>query len=256
MQSNLLIRDTKRLYDGYLLVCDGVAETLGNEGKLALLENLNLNLPPNITKDGVSVAENIRFKDKVLNFGALQAIAAAARTLQYSGDSTTTTLVFAQGFLRNINKKHFNKTVERGINIAFEEAVAWIKKLSKPVDKDLLVKIATTSANNDAELGLKIVEAYNKVGYDGIVEVNKDYSSTETKVISQNGMKINKGYLSPFFINDQHKGVWQANKVLIACLETWQTDDKIMDFIKQNRKDEDGNLQPILFFMEKENLEF
>lgn len=256
MTNNLLIRDTERFYKGYLAVCDGVAITLGAEGGYALLENLNVNLAPDYTKDGVSCAERIRFKDKVTNFGALQAISAAARTLQYSGDSTTTTLVFAQGFLRNIKKEHFNKTVEKGIEKGFMEAVDWIKKLSKPVDRELLVKIATTSANNDQELGLKIVEAYDKVGYDGIVEVRKDYASGKTQVISQNGMKINKGYLSPFFINNQHKGVWEAEKVLVVCLEAWQSDENITNFIRTHRKDADGNLQPILFFMEKENGEF
>lgn len=253
---NLLIRDTKKLYQGYLAVCDAVSETLGQEGKLALLENLDINLAPTITKDGISVAEMVRFKDKVLNFGALQAIASAARTLKYSGDSTTTTLVFAQGFLRNIKKELFNKTVEKGIEKGFQEATNWIKELSKPVDRDLLIRIATTSANNDAELGLKIVEAYDKVGYDGIVEVKKDYGSSKTEVISQNGMKIDKGYSSPFFINNQHKGVWEAEKVLVASLEAWQSDENIMNFIKSKRRDESGNLQPILFFMEKENGEF
>jgi chaperonin GroEL len=256
MQNNLLIGDTKRLYQGYLYVCDAVAESLGGEGRYGLLENQNVNLVPTLTKDGISIAEVVRFKDKVLNFGALQAIAAAARTLQYSGDSTTTTLVFAQGFLRNIKKVKFNKTVERGIEKGFTEATNWIKELSKPVDRDLLIRIATTSANNDTELGLKIVEAYDKVGYDGIVEVRKDYGSNSTEVISQSGMKINKGYLSPFFINNQHKGVWEAEKVLIVSLEAWQSDENIMNFIKKNRRDVDGNLQPILFFMEKENGEF
>ncbi len=256
MQNNIFIRDTKRLYDGYLLVCDAVAETLGSEGKLSLLENTDVNLAPLISKDGVLCASHIRFSDKILNFGALQAISASARTLQYSGDSTTTTLVFAQGFLRNINKKHFNKTVEKGIEKGFQEAVQKIKELARPVDRNLLVKIATTSANNDKELGLKIVEAYDKVGTDGIVEVVKNYNSLTTEVISQNGMKIDKGYSSPFFINNQHKGVWEANNVLVACLETWQADDKIMNFIKTHRKTVDGELQPILFFMEKENGEF
>lgn len=255
-QNNLLIRDTKKLYEGYFYVCDGVAETLGAQGGLALLENPNINLSPDYTKDGALTARSIRFKDKILNFGALQAIASAARTLQLSGDSTTTTLVFAQGFLRNIKKDLFNKTVEKGIEKGFTEAVEWIKKLSKPVDRNLLVRIATTSANNDVELGLKIVEAYDKVGYDGIVEVRKDYGSEKTEVISQSGMKIDKGYSSPFFINNQHKGVWEAEKVLVASLETWQSDENIMNFIKSKRRDEDGNLQPILFFMEKENGEF
>jgi chaperonin GroEL len=200
----------------------------------------------------VSVAERIRFADKVMNFGALQAIRPAARTLQLSGDNTTTCLVLAQGFLRNIDKSVFNKTVERGINKGFEEIKEWILKLSKPVDRDLLVKVATTSVNNDEILGAKIIEAYDKVGYDGIVEVKKDSTLSETKVISQSGMKIDKGYSSPFFINNQHKSVWEGKDVFVICLETWQVDDNILQFIMDNRFQSDGTLRPMLFYVEKE----
>ena len=111
--TNLKISDTDKLDKGFLFTCDAVAETLGAEGKLAVLENLQHNLPPDITKDGVSVAQRIRFANKFENFGALQAISAAAQTLAQSGDNTTTCLVFSQGFLRKINRKYFNKKVEK-----------------------------------------------------------------------------------------------------------------------------------------------
>jgi chaperonin GroEL len=252
---NLLIDDNKLFYKGYLAVCDGVAKTLGGEGKLALLENANVNLAPRLTKDGVSVAESIRFTNKFENFGALQAIQAAARTLEKAGDNTTTALVFAQGFLRNMKQSKFNKKVEAGIEAGYLEVLKGLKTLAKPVDRDMLIKVATTSANNDSKIGECILEAFDMVGYDGIVNVEKDYESSETKVITQSGMKIDKGYLSPFFINNQAKATWEAEDVLVVSLATWQMDNTILDFISKNRKREDGNLQPILFVMEKENLD-
>lgn len=253
---NLLIKDINSLYKGYYKVCDAVAETFGGEGKLALLENSTREHAPNTTKDGVSVALSIRFNDKFTNFGALAAIQAASQTLEKSGDSTTTCLIFAQGFLRNIDKNRFNKKVEAGINIGFDEVVEQIKSLKQDVNRDILVKIATTSANNDQELGSKIVEAYDKVGVNGIVDVIKDYDSTQVKILTKNGMKISKGYSSPHFINNNNKAIWEGRDVIVACLETWQSDDKIIDFIKVNRKRADESLQPILIFMEKDNSDF
>ena len=252
---NLQIDNNKLFYKGYLAVCDAVSKTLGGEGKLALLENANINLAPRLTKDGVSVAESVRFSNKFENFGALQAISAAARTLEKAGDNTTTALVFAQGFLRNMKQSKFNKKVEAGIEHGYLEVLEGLKSLAKPVDREMLIKVATTSANNDSKIGECILEAFDMVGYDGIVNVEKDYEASETKVITQSGMKIDKGYLSPFFINNQAKATWEAEDVLVVGLATWQMDNTILEFIAKNRRREDGNLQPILFLMEKENLD-
>lgn len=241
---------------GFITVCNAVAKTLGGEGKLAVLENTQNFKPPTLTKDGVSVAERIRFGDIFMNFGGIQAVSAASQTLLKSGDSTTTCLVFARGFLRNIKRKNFNKKVEKGIEIAVQEVKDNINLISRPVDNDLLTKIATTSANNDIDLGNKIVEAFKIVGKDGIVEVKKVDNSTEIKVVPQKGFKINKGFISPFFMNKQNKGVWEAENSLVVCLETWQEDETIINFLKNNRKDKDGNLQPMFIYMEKENNDF
>ena len=92
--SNILIKDYEKLDAGFLGACDAVAETLGAEGKLALIENTETNNPPIVTKDGVTVMKHVRYSDKIMNFGALQAIGGAMRTLAKSGDSTTTTAVF------------------------------------------------------------------------------------------------------------------------------------------------------------------
>ena len=141
---NLLINDMKKLDAGFIAVCDAVSKTLSLEGRLALMENLNVNLPPNLTKDGYNVSQMIRFEDKFYNFGALQAISATARTLSLAGDNTTSTLVFARGFLQNIKRKNFNKSVERGIDLGVKEAVKLMKELSTPVSREILEKIAIT----------------------------------------------------------------------------------------------------------------
>lgn len=253
---NLLINDMQKLDEGFIAVCDAVSKTLSLEGRLALMENLNINGVPQLTKDGFNVAQRIRFKDKFNNFGALQAIQATARVLELSGDNTTSCLVFARGFLQKIKRKDFNKSVERGIEIGVKEAVSAMKLFSKAVDREILEKIAVTSVNGDVEIGRKILEAYDQVGYDGIVEVKRNPQSDKIEILTQNGMKINKGYSSPFFINNHQKAIWQGEDVLVVCLEAWQYDDNIKDFLKLNRLKQDGSLQPILILMEKDNGDF
>lgn len=256
--TNLKISDTDKLDKGFLATCDAVAKTLGAEGKLAVLENLQHNLPPDITKDGVSVAQRIRFADKFENFGALQAISAAAQTLAQSGDNTTTCLVFSQGFLRKIRRSLFNKKVERGIEIAIEEVKERIKTCALPIleNKDILFKLAKTAANGDELIASAVLEAYDSVGYEGIVDTAKNYQTDKIEVITQNGMKFKKGYASPFFINNEQKAVWEAKNCMVLCLETWEPNETIYNFLKNNRIDEEGNKIPILIFMEKEHAGF
>ena len=253
---NILINDMQKLDQGYLMTCDVVMKTLSLEGRLALMENLNINLPPTLTKDGFNTSQMVRFSDKFYNFGALQAIQATTRTLAEAGDNTTSTLCFAQGFLRKIKRKDFNKSVEIGINKGVEEVVSKMKEYSTPINREILERIAITSSNGDEDLGKKVLEAYDLVGYDANVSVKENQNSLDIKVISQNGMKFNKGYSSPYFINNNKNATFEADNVLVVCLETWQSDENILNFIKANRLDDDGNLQPILFFMEKENGDF
>lgn len=254
--NNVLIDDMHMVDEGFLLTCDATTKTLGSEGRLALLENLQHNLPGTQTKDGHTVSQRIRFKNKFNNFGCLQALIATARCLLLSGDNTTTCLSFAQGFIRGIKRKDFNKAVERGIEIGVEEVKQQLKYLAQPVDDKILKKIAITSCNGDEELGGQIIEAYKHVGYDSLIEVKQDFVSEETKVIPKNGYKINKGFSNFGFINNQNNAKWEGRNVLVLALETYQSDDNIMNFIRANRKDNDGNLRPILFYVEKENGDF
>jgi len=257
--NNVQIKDLDELYNGFLHTCNAVSETLGAEGKLAVLEHVDPTMPPTVTKDGVSVASHIRFTNRVNNFGAILARQVAAKTLEKSGDSTTTSLVLSKAFLNNFpNKKKYNKAVERGIDIAYKEVLEHLKNYSQSITTDTLERIAVISANNDEYLGKLIVEAYEAVGgVHGIVEVKKNRESNETTLSKQKGMKIDKGYHSPFFINNQQSVTWEAENVLIAVLETWVSDSNIKTFIRDNRYDKDGKLQPILLVMEKtEDIDF
>ena len=172
--NNILIKDYELIDAGFLGACDAVAETLGAEGKLAILENPESDKPPTVTKDGVTVMRHIRYSNKFMNFGALQAIGGALRTLEKSGDSTTTTAVFMQGFLRKIKRTDFNKAVERGINKAVEEVYSKLQELTKKADKKDLERIAKIACNNDVELSSTVMEAFNYAGDEGIVEVVKN----------------------------------------------------------------------------------
>jgi len=249
--NNVLIKDHKKLDEGYLAVCEGVSQTLGGEGKTALLDSGHDKDLPTLTKDGVSVAQRIRFKDAVVNFGALQAIQCAARTLQKVGDNTTTSLVFAKSYLKNYNRKNFNKAVERGIYKAVEEVNQHIKKLAKPANEKHLLRIATTSCNNDEELGKIIIQAFKEVGFQGSVEVSKNPKSDEVKVIEQQGMVIkNQGYSSAFFINSETKAVFEGDDVVVACFQVWNENQDILDFVKDHIT-KNGKKAPLLVVTER-----
>lgn len=251
--NNVQIKELDDLYNGFLHTCEAVSETLGAEGKLAVLESADPLMPPTVTKDGVSVASHIRFVDPVNNFGAILARQVTAKTLEKSGDSTTTSLVFSKAFLKHFpNKSKYNKAVERGINYAYEEVLEKLKLHSRPTTKETLERIAVISANNDEDLGKLIVEAYEAVGgVEGIVEVRKAKETNQTTLSKQKGMKVEKGYYSPFFINNQQSVTWENDDVLVAVCETWVSDENIKGFIQKNRYRQDGSLQPVLIVMEK-----
>jgi chaperonin GroEL len=256
MESNILIDDLNKFDLGFKITCNAIAKTLGGQGKFALLESLQHNIPPQLTKDGADTAARIRFKDKSMNFGALQIISATAQVLSKVGDNTTTCAVLAREFVKNANRKTFNKSVERGIDIAVEEVREQIKYLAQPVNKEILEKIAITSCNGDEVLGSKIIDAYTQVGYEGIVSTKLDDFSEEVTVISQSGMKLTKGMANYGFINNNSKANWEGKNVLVVALETYQSDDNIMNFIRANRKNDNDELQPILFVVEKQNADF
>ncbi len=254
-KQNIFIKDTRKLDKGFLQACDAVTETLGAEGKFALLENPNTNLPPIATKDGVSVMQNIRFSNKTENFGALQAIAGASVTLQRAGDSTTTTASFMQGYLRKLNRKKFNKKVEKGIKFGLEEVKKHLDYLSIPTTQEDLKRIIKTSVNNDEKLATTIYEAFTSAGEDGAVEVVKNPDLLESTFTEQNGMYLDShGYTTPFFINRDAKTSYDVENASILCGAVWETDNKLVQAVKNFYQNVEKKT-PLVLFLERPNSE-
>jgi len=253
-KKNILIKQYELLDAGFLGACDAVAETLGAEGKLAILENTDTSMPPVVTKDGVSVMKHVRFSNKIENFGALQAIGGAMRTLVKSGDSTTTTAVFMQGFVRKIKRNQFNKAVERGIYKAVEEVYQWLESLAEKATKKDLKRIANIACNNDEQLSDIIIEAFDYSAEDGIVECISIPNKEKTEFIKREGMFLDShGYCSPFFINkEDKKACYEAEKVAVLCSATWEYEPKIINkielFYQSNPK-----TTPLIIFLERPN---
>ena len=254
-KQNIYIDDTRKLDKGFLKACDVTTKTLGAEGKLALLENPNQNLPPIATKDGVTVMQHVRLPNKVENFGVLQAIAGSAVTLQKAGDSTTTTASFMQGYLRKLNRKKFNKKVEKGIKLGLEEVNSWLEKLSIPTTREDLKQIIKTSVNNDENLATVIFNSFDIAGSDGAVEVVKNGNIPETIYTEQNGMYLDShGYTSAFFINKESKASYDAENVAVLCSATWEVDNKLVQAIKNFYQTTDRKT-PLTIFLERPNSE-
>lgn len=253
---NILIKEYEDFDAGYLGVCEAVCQTLGSEGKYALLDNGND--APILTKDGVSVALKVSYKNKAKNFGAMQAKQGAVSTLNKVGDATTTTLTFQKSFLLNFKRKDFNKAVERGINIARREVNEHIENLAIKSDEKVLRSIAVTSCNNDEELGEKIIDAFKIMGFkeDAFIETSQNQHSEKVNVIKQIGSELKgHGYASPFFINQDNRGVFEGDNVAILCMATHQNEPALYNFLRENfPKLKDANM-PLLIITERPILE-
>ena len=252
MKNNILIKEHELLDKGFLGACDAVAETLGAEGKLAILENTNTSELPIVTKDGVTVMKHIRYANKFMNFGALQAIGGCMRTLEKSGDSTTTTAVFMQGFLRKLPRDKFNKAVERGIYKGVDEVYKILSKLSKKANKRDLKQIARIACNNDKELSEVVIKAFDYADKGGIVEVLMVDNKEHTELVKRDGMFLDShGYVSPYFINkEDKKACFEADKVAVICSATWEYEPKIINAVKLFY-DQNPKQTPLVVFLER-----
>ena len=188
---------------GINTLADAVKVTLGPKGKCVILGDLEKS--PRVTKDGVSVAKEVKLEDSFANAGAQLIKEAAIKTLNTVGDATTTSVVLAQAMILNANNcvEHYGNAIKikKGIEIATKAAVDYIKSVAIKVKDSDIKNIATISANNDTEIGNLISCAFEKIGRDGIITIeNSVNSETTVKVI--NGMQFDRGYLSPHFVTD------------------------------------------------------
>jgi len=196
-----------RLVHGLNILADAVKITLGPRGRNVVLERSFG--APTITKDGVSVAKEIELKDKFENMGAQMLKEVASKTSDVAGDGTTTATVLAQAIVREGMKYVASgmnpMDLKRGIDRAVATVVAELKQISRPCSSSKEVaQIGAISANLDTEVGRIIAEAMEKVGKEGVITV-EDGKSLDNELELVEGMQFDRGYLSPYFINNAEK---------------------------------------------------
>lgn len=194
-----------RMVKGINILATAVKQTLGPKGRNVILEKSFG--APTVTSDGVSVAKEIELEDKFENMGAQMVKEVASKTSDVAGDGTTTAIVIAQAIVREGLKAVAAGTnpmdVKRGIDQAVTTVVDQLKSMSKPCeDSKAIAQVGTISANSDLDIGKIIADAMEKVGKEGVITV-EDGSGLENELDVVEGMQFDRGYLSPYFINNQ-----------------------------------------------------
>jgi chaperonin GroEL len=210
-----------RMVKGVNVLANAVKVTLGPKGRNAVLEKSFG--APTVTKDGVSVAKEIELKDKFENMGAQMVKEVASATSDEAGDGTTTATVLAQAIIREgLKAVHSGANpmdVKRGIDLAVATATEDLKKLSKPCkDTKAIAQVGTISANSDESIGKTIAEAMEKVGKEGVITVEEG-TSLQNELDVVEGMQFDRGYLSPYFINNQANQTSELESPLILLYD-------------------------------------
>ena len=187
-------------------LANAVRVTLGPKGRNVVLEKKFGS--PVVTKDGVTVAKEIDLADAVENLGAKMVREVASKTSDVAGDGTTTATVLAQSIyregLKSVAAGSNPMELKRGIDKAVVKVVDQIQKLSKPVKGEMIAQVGTISANGDNTIGNIIAEAMEKVGKDGVIQV-EEAKTLETSLEIVEGMQFDRGYLSPYFVTDPER---------------------------------------------------
>lgn len=199
----------ERMVAGINILANAVKVTLGPKGRNVVLERSFG--APTVTKDGVSVAKEIELKDKFENMGAQMVKEVASKTSDIAGDGTTTATVLAQSIVREGMKfvaAGMNPMdLKRGIDKAVVATIDELKKLSKPCSTNKeIAQVGSISANSDSDIGDIIARAMDKVGKEGVITV-EDGKSLQNELDVVEGMQFDRGYLSPYFINNPDKQV-------------------------------------------------
>jgi chaperonin GroEL len=200
-------------------LADTVKITLGPKGRNVVLSAQYGS--PTITKDGVTVAKEIELKDPMENMGAQMVREVASRTSDTAGDGTTTATVLAQAIFREgvkmVAAGANPMALKRGIDKAVIRAKSEIKKLSTPVTGNMIAQVGTISANGDRMIGELIASAMDKVGKDGVITVEES-KTMDTVLEFVEGMQLDRGYLSPYFVTDQDRmEAVLENPVVLIC---------------------------------------
>jgi chaperonin GroEL len=209
-----------KMVEGVNILANAVKVTLGPKGRNVVLERSFG--APTVTKDGVSVAKEIELKDKLMNMGAQMVKEVASKTSDNAGDGTTTATVLAQAIVREGMKfvaAGMNPMdLKRGIDKAVAATVEELKKIAKPTTTSKeIAQVGTISANSDSSVGERIAEAMEKVGKEGVITV-EDGKSLNDELDIVEGMQFDRGYLSPYFINNPDKQVAvHENPFVLLC---------------------------------------
>src|SRR5687767_13672656 len=213
----------KSLLEGVSKLARAVKSTLGPRGRNAVIDKGWG--APTVTKDGVTVAEEIELTDKYQNIGAKLVKEAASKTSDVAGDGTTTATVLAEAIFKEgyrlLTSGADAMALARGIRRAVESVTENLKKQSRPIDaskKDDIANVASISANNDREIGNIMADAFAKVGKDGVITVEEGKGlKTEINVVE--GMQFDRGFLSPNFITNPDEMRVELEKVYVLVYE-------------------------------------
>ena len=213
------VEASRKLADGVSKLARAVSSTMGPAGRNVIMQKSFGN--PLVVNDGVTVAKDVELEDPFENMGAKLVMEVASKTNDEAGDGTTTATVIANAIvqegLKMVAQGHNAQDIKRGIDKATEVAVGWLSDNSKKIkNKEELKAVATISANQDAEIGAIMAEAIDKVGEEGVVTIEEG-KGLETELTYVDGMRFDKGYLSPYFVNKPNEltAEYENAKVLI-----------------------------------------
>jgi len=234
----------EKLVKGVTKMAKAVKSTLGPSGNTVLIESIAHTHGLTVTKDGVTVAKSIELLDPVENLAVRMMKEAADRTATSAGDGTTTAIVLTEalvlGGLEHITPTTNRTEVLRSMVEISNGVVENLKKRSKKLSKSMLLDVATISSNNDKEIGRIIADVYKSVGKGGLITVERSQSA-DTYCETTMGLKVDRGYLSPLFINDQKKDecVFEDTMVLVADMEisnVLQLENVLKPIISEGKK--------------------
>ena len=238
----------KSLLEGASKLSRAVASTLGPRGRNAVLDKGWG--APKVTKDGVTVAEDIELGDPFENMGAQLVKEVASKTNTVAGDGTTTATILAEAIFREgikfIASGGDPMSMARGVNTAVETVVEHLKKLAKPINaksRKELETVATIAGNNNADIGSKLAEAFIKVGKDGVITIEEG-RQVDTEIDLVEGMQFERGYLSPHFVTDE-----DAQECVLENCRILIYEEKISnarDLVPLLEKISKGNLQLLI----------
>lgn len=232
MQKEILFgKDARdKILAGVQKITKAVSVTMGAAGRCVLVGNAVygsdglVQLPTIITKDGYSVTKHFELSDPVQQRGVLLIKEAATKTVEQAGDATTCCCVLAgaiiEGGMKLINEGANSQELKKGIDSAVEIAIKELKGMSIPVagDNNKILQVASVSANNDAEIGGYIAKAYQKIGNDGVIDIETS-NGVNTEIKIADGFKFDKGWISPLFITDKAKEICEFTDAMILLYD-------------------------------------